>query len=95
MAAKKDQLVIWPVYIDVHMSRGMGRMVSKHEALQQPKIDEIAYAAIELGLDPTVERDKQFPGHWYERPGRVLVAKKGKKSAILRNVAKVMRRRRK
>jgi len=86
--------VVWPAYLDAEKSRSQGRMVPRDEAIREPKVDEIAYAAIELGLDPEVERDKCFPNSWYERPGRVLVLKKGAKSALLRRICRSIRKKR-
>lgn len=69
-------------------------MICKEDAVKDPKIDEIAYAALDLGLDPEVERDKCYPKHWYEKPGRVLVLKKGPRSAIIKKLARTIRRKR-
>jgi len=91
---RKDRLVIWPAYIDSERSRSQGRMVSKDDAVSDPKLDEITFAAVHLGLDPEVERDKAYPKHWYQKPGRVLVLKKEAKSRTVKKIARAVRKKR-
>ncbi|NYT01193.1 MAG: signal recognition particle protein Srp19 [Methanosarcinales archaeon] len=91
---RKDRLVIWPAYIDSERSRSQGRIVSKEDAVRDPKLDEITFAAMHLGLDPEVERDKAYPKHWYEKRGRVLVLKKEPKSRMIKKIARAVRKKR-
>ena len=48
-------------------------------------------AAKELGLNPTVEKDKAYPKSWWGVSGRVLVDKSGGKSGIVREIAREIR----
>ena len=56
--------------------------------MTSPELKKIVQAAKELGLNPTVERDKAYPKSWWNFSGRVLVDKKGIKSGIVREIAK-------
>jgi signal recognition particle subunit SRP19 len=91
---KIDQWVIWPAYLDATKSRSQGRMVPQKDAVIDPKLEEMTYAAVELGLSPEVERDKRFPAYWYDQSGRVLVAKKEPKSSLVKKIAQAIKKRR-
>jgi len=60
-----------------------------------PELKEIVQAVKELGLNPTVERDKAYPKSWWKVSGRVLVDKKEVKSGIVREIAKRIGQKRK
>lgn len=94
MSKKDGRVVIWPAYIDAGKSRGEGRQVSKRDAVENPTIDEIMAAAIEMGLQAEAERDKHYPKVWWEKSGRVLMPKKGPKTALAKEIAKRIKRRR-
>ncbi|MHC1631956.1 MAG: signal recognition particle subunit SRP19/SEC65 family protein [Methanotrichaceae archaeon] len=87
MTKKNDRIVIWPVYIDSEKTRGEGRAISKRDAVRNPSTDRIMLAALEMKLDPIAERDKCHPKKWWEKNGRVLVLKKGPKTALMREIA--------
>jgi signal recognition particle subunit SRP19 len=86
---EKDKVVIWPLYFDIARSREEGRMVSLQEAINEPTLDLIITAALKSGLKPEIERDKMHPKTWHqaEAAGRILVVKKGPKSATLKRIA--------
>jgi signal recognition particle subunit SRP19 len=86
---EKDKFVIWPVYFDAARSRKDGRLVSIKEAVSEPDLDMVITAAIKAGLKPEIEREKMHPKTWHqaEAAGRILVAKNGPKSAILKRIA--------
>ena len=88
MLRDKDKYVIWPAYIDKGNSRSDGRVIPRKISVTSPELKEIVQAAKELGLNPTVERDKAYPKSWWKVSGRVLVDKKGVKSGIVREIAK-------
>ena len=91
MLRDKDKYVIWPAYIDKGNSRSGGRIISRKLSVTSPELKEIVQAAKELGLNPTVERDKSYPKSWWKVSGRVLVDKKGVKSGIAREIARKIR----
>ncbi|HII07420.1 MAG TPA: signal recognition particle protein Srp19 [Methanotrichaceae archaeon] len=94
MSKKDGRLVIWPAYIDAGKSRSRGRAISKRDAIEKPTVDEIMVAAMEMGLVPEAEKDKYYPKEWWEKPGRVMVPKKGPKTALVKEIASTIKRRR-
>lgn len=86
-----DKFVLWPAYFDRERSRADGRRVAAASAVKAPDAAWIETAARKLGLDPTVEEKAVHPSVPYEKTGRVLVAKKGSKEQVLRQVAERMR----
>jgi signal recognition particle subunit SRP19 len=94
MSKKEGRVVIWPAYIDAARSRGQGRAISKRDAIDKPSIDEIMMAAMEMGLQAEAQRDKHYPKEWWEKSGRVLVPKRGAKTALVKEIAKIIKKRR-
>jgi signal recognition particle subunit SRP19 len=94
MSKKDGRLVIWPAYIDAEKSRGEGRAIPKRDAIEKPTVDEIMVAAMEMNLKPEAERDKYYPKEWWEKPGRVTVPKNGPKTALIKEIASRIKRRR-
>lgn len=90
---EKDKLVIWPIYFDASRTRIEGRMVSLQDAVNEPDLDMVITAALKSGFKPEIERDKRHPKTWHqeEASGRVLIAKKGPKSAVLKRIAGSMK----
>lgn len=90
---EKDKIVIWPVYFDVARSRSEGRMVSRQDAVNEPNLDMLITASLKAGYKPEIEREKRHPRTWHleESSGRILLAKKGSKSAVLRRIALSMK----
>ncbi|MDD1748768.1 MAG: signal recognition particle protein Srp19 [Methanothrix sp.] len=90
---EKDKLVIWPIYFDAARSRTEGRMVSRQDAVNEPNLDMVITASLKSGFKPEIEREKKHPKTWHqeEASGRVLIAKKGSKSAVLRKIAGSMK----
>ena len=94
MPKRDDRVVIWPAYIDSEKSRSEGRTISRRDAVSKPTIDEILMAAREMGLDPEAERDKNYPKHWWEKPGRVVVLKREPRTELVREIASRIKKRR-
>lgn len=83
----KNKLVIWPVYIDRNRSRSQGRIISKKSSIAEPTLIEIEKAALKLGLNPEVEKDKSYPKSWWEKSGRVLIDNSAPKTQLSRKIA--------
>jgi signal recognition particle subunit SRP19 len=83
----KNKLVIWPVYIDRNRSRSEGRIISKKSSVAEPTLVEIEKAALKLGLNPEVEKDKSYPRSWWEKSGRVLIDNSAPKTQLSRKIA--------
>lgn len=83
----RNKLVIWPVYIDKNRSRNQGRIISKRSSVAEPTLTEIEKAALKLGLNPEVEKDKSYPKSWWEKSGRVLIDNSAPKTQLSRKIA--------
>jgi len=82
------RIVIWPAYLAAGKTKREGRIVSIRYAVKAPKIEEIEKVARSLNLEPEVEKEKAYPRTHWEKSGRVLVAKRGRKGAIVKDIAK-------
>ena len=80
-------ITIWPQYLDKNLSLSEGRKVSKELAVAEPTISDIERALKRLGLKYTIDKEKAYPGKWYEKSGRVLVEWEGTKLELLRKVS--------
>lgn len=87
----KDKLVIWPIYFDSSRSRSEGRMVSAAEGIKEPTLDDVITATLKAGYKPEIEREKKHPKTWYDSAGRILIPKKGPKSAALKRIARSLK----
>lgn len=83
--------MVWPIYFDSTRSRRDGRMVSAQEGVKEPTLDDIITAALKAGLKPEIEREKRHPKTWHESSGRILILKKGPKSAALKKIARSLK----
>lgn len=84
---KDERIVIYSSYIDKRLTRRLGRRVPLELAVDNPRIEDIYRAAVELGLDPIIEEDKSYPRTWYRARGRILVRKIESKSRIIKMVS--------
>ncbi|MCE4619545.1 MAG: signal recognition particle protein Srp19 [Desulfurococcales archaeon] len=82
-----ERIVLYPAYLDKRLPRRLGRRVPRDLAVLSPRLEEIAAAAEELGLDPIIEEDKAYPRAWFRSKGRVIVLRKYSKQETLRMIA--------
>jgi signal recognition particle subunit SRP19 len=82
------KLVIWPAYLTMGKTKGEGRIVSRRNAVKSPKVEEIEKVARMLNLEPVVEKEKTYPKTHWDKSGRVLVNKTGRKGEIVNEIAK-------
>ena len=80
-------IMIWPQYLDRNLTLSEGRKVSKENAVAEPTLSEIERALKRLGLNYELEKDKAYPGKWYEKSGRALVEWEGTKLELLKEVS--------
>jgi len=68
-------------------------MVSRQDAVNEPNLDMLITASLKSGFKPEIEREKKHPKTWHleEASGRILLAKKGSKSAVLKRIAGSMK----
>jgi len=83
-----EKTVIWPAYLTAGKTRREGRIVSRKNAVKLPKVEEIEKVAKMLNLEPEVEKEKAYPKTHWEKSGRVLVNKIGRKGEIAKEIAK-------
>ena len=92
MRSRKPFLIFWPQYFDAKKSRSEGRRLPKKFSIDRVSITDIAKAAENLGYNVEIEKNYKYPRTW-EEPGRVLINVKGKKkSKVLLEVAKEIRK---
>jgi signal recognition particle subunit SRP19 len=80
---KNKKIIVWPVYLDLNLTRKEGRLTRKEFSVKSPKVQEIKRAGEILGLHPEVEAGKAHPSTWWDKGGRVTVDNAGPKSALL------------
>ena len=66
-------ITIWPQYLDKNLTLSEGRKISKEYAVSSPTMDEIEKALKRLGLTYNVQKERAYPGKWYEKSGRDLI----------------------
>lgn len=80
-------ITVWPQYLDKDLSLSEGRKVSKEIAVSKPTISEIERALKRLGLKYNVQKEKSYPGKWYEKSGRILVEYDNTKIELLNEIS--------
>lgn len=80
-------ITIWPQYLDKNLSLKEGRKVSMEYAVAEPSISDIERALKRLGLKYTIDKERAYPGKWYEKSGRILVEWEGTKLDLLKEVS--------
>ncbi|WP_295608943.1 signal recognition particle subunit SRP19/SEC65 family protein [uncultured Methanobrevibacter sp.] len=80
-------ITIWPQYLDKNLSLSEGRKVSKELAVAEPTLTDIERALKRLGLKYTMDKERAYPGKWYEKSGRILVEWEGTKLELLKEVS--------
>ena len=80
-------ITIWPQYLDKNLSLKEGRKISKEDCVKDPKLSEIEKALKRLGLQYNVQKERSYPGKWYEKSGRVLVEWEDTKLELLKEVS--------
>ena len=88
-------IMIWPQYINKDLSLSEGRKVSKELAVKDPTVNDIERALKRMGIEMTIERDKSYPGRWYEKSGRVLVESDENKLELLKDICEEITKMRK
>ncbi|MDI6810285.1 MAG: signal recognition particle protein Srp19 [archaeon] len=83
-----EKIVIWPAYLAAGKTRSEGRIVPRRDAVKSPKVEEIEKVARALNLEPEVEKEKAYPKTHWEKSGRVLVTKSGRKAEIVTGIAR-------
>ena len=80
-------ITIWPQYLNKNLSLGEGRKIAKELCVSDPSINEIEKALKRLGLQYSLQKERSYPGKWYEKSGRVLVEWEGTKLELIKEVS--------
>lgn len=80
-------ITIWPQYLNKELSINEGRKISKEDSVKEPTINDIERALKRLGLTFELEKDKSYPGKWYEKSGRALVEWEGTKLELIKEIS--------
>ena len=80
-------ITIWPQYLDKKLTLNEGRKVSKEIAVSETSLSDIERALKRLGLKYSVDKERAYPGKWYEKSGRVLVEWEDTKLELLKTVS--------
>lgn len=78
--------MIWPQYLNSNLSLSEGRKVSLEYAVKDPTLNEISRALKRLGINCTVEKNKAYPGKWYEKSGRIIAESDKNKNELLKEI---------
>ncbi|MGQ4833376.1 MAG: signal recognition particle subunit SRP19/SEC65 family protein [Candidatus Asgardarchaeia archaeon] len=88
---KRRGYIIWPEYFNRALSKRFGRALSKNLCVEDPRIEDLIIAVKKLGLKYEVE-NSSFPARWWHKSGRIIVEFNGPKRALLKLIAKELRR---
>ncbi|MCF0225972.1 MAG: signal recognition particle protein Srp19 [Methanobrevibacter sp.] len=81
-------IMIWPQYINKNLTLSEGRKVSLEFAVKDPTVNDISKALKKLNIEHEVEKEKAYPGYWYNKTGRVLAESDMNKNELLREICK-------
>ena len=80
-------ITIWPQYLNKDLTLSEGRKISKEIAVSSPTIAEIERALKRLGFTYNVQKERAYPGKWYEKSGRVLVEYDKTKLELIKEIS--------
>ncbi|MEM4554113.1 MAG: signal recognition particle subunit SRP19/SEC65 family protein [Ignisphaera sp.] len=82
--------IIWLPYLDCSLKRKYGRRVSLNTCIDNPKPDEVLEVCKKLGLECNYV-EKKYPRVWFKNTGFVVVKTSGKKSDIVKSIARELK----
>ena len=80
-------ITIWPQYLNKDLTLSEGRKISKEIAVSSPTMAEIEKALKRLGFTYNVQKERAYPGKWYEKSGRVLVEYDKSKLEVIKEIS--------
>lgn len=80
-------ITIWPQYLNRDLSLSEGRKISKELAVSSPTMAEIEKALKRLGFTYQIQKERAYPGKWYEKSGRVLVEYENTKLELIKEIS--------
>jgi signal recognition particle subunit SRP19 len=74
MSGGIKKVIVWPQYLDLTLSRRLGRRLPKEYSISKPTLDELVNACKKLGLEFEVDKDPKYCRTWYlGSTGRVII----------------------
>jgi len=83
---EKGECILYPCYFNAAYSRRQGRRVSQNHGMKAPAVNDLERALKRLGVTFRIE-DHHHPAYWMRHEGRVVVAWKDGKEALIKKVA--------
>ncbi len=80
-------ITIWPQYLNKNLSLKEGRKIALEDCVKDPTMNEIEKALKRLGLKYNIDKERAYPGKWYEKSGRALVEWEGTKLELIKEVS--------
>ena len=80
-------ITIWPQNLNKDLTLSEGRKISKEIAVSSPTMAEIEKALKRLGFTYNVQKERAYPGKWYEKSGRVLVEYDKSKLELIKEIS--------
>ena len=88
---KAKDLVFYPEYFDINLSRAEGRRLSKKIAIKAPRLKELYIAAKRANLEAVLDESKSYSRRWWENRGAITITKIDAKTSVLNTLGKSLR----
>jgi len=88
----KDVYILWTTYFDSTLSRREGRRLPSKLCIPEPGLEELVEACREKGLKIRAVKEARYPRVWWKEAAYVAVEKEGRKTALLLDISKGLRR---
>ncbi|MFZ1128163.1 signal recognition particle subunit SRP19/SEC65 family protein [Methanoregula sp.] len=86
---EKGECILYPCYFNASLSRDEGRRVPRTLGVKGPGAADIERALKRLGIACQAE-EHHHPAYWARHEGRVVATYSGKKTALIKKVARNM-----
>ncbi|HWQ17617.1 MAG TPA: signal recognition particle subunit SRP19/SEC65 family protein [Sulfolobales archaeon] len=84
------RIIVWLSYLDPSLPRRLGRRIARDRLPGRITLNDLLEACKSLGLKCEVLEDKRYPRTWYMGHRAVVIEYEGKKSQLLREIARVL-----
>jgi len=87
----RDKFLFWTVYFDAAKPRSKGRKIPRSMGVPHPNVQEVAEAAKRLSLKYEVKPEAAHPTSPSEHVGFITTKKEGKKTTVMKSIAREIR----
>ncbi|MFQ6123715.1 MAG: signal recognition particle subunit SRP19/SEC65 family protein [Candidatus Heimdallarchaeota archaeon] len=88
---RERDLMFYPEYFDVNLSRAEGRRIPRNLAIKSPRVKELYLAAKRANLEVTLRESIAYTRRWWDKRGAIVVKKTALKTEILKQLTKSLR----